>query len=53
MTLAVALHRGVAAVCQVPTSLAGLLSLLAPCFTNSIFSIDVQHAGGQVSRSDP
>lgn len=29
VTLAVALHRGAAAVCQVPTSLAGLLSLLA------------------------
>jgi hypothetical protein len=33
----VALHRGVAAVCQVPTSLAGLLSLLAPCFTQPSF----------------
>jgi hypothetical protein len=28
---------GVAAVCQVPTSLAGLLSLLAPCFTQPTF----------------
>jgi DDE superfamily endonuclease len=37
MTLAGALHRGVAAVCQVPTSLAGLLSLLAPCFTQPSF----------------
>src|SRR6266545_6323006 len=36
-TLAVALHRGVAAVCQVPTSLAGLLSLLAPCFSQPTF----------------
>ena len=35
--MAVALHRGVAAVCQVPSSLAGLLSLLAPCFTQPSF----------------
>jgi hypothetical protein len=37
MTLAVALHRGVAAVCQVPTSLAALLSLLRGCFTQPTF----------------
>jgi DDE superfamily endonuclease len=37
VTLAVALSPGVAAVCQVPTSLAGLLSLLAPCFTQPTF----------------
>ena len=52
MTLAVALHRGVAAVCQVPTSLAGLLSLLAPCFYATDVS-DVQHAGGRVRRARP
>jgi len=33
----VALPPGVAAVCQVPTSLAGLLSLLAPCFSQPTF----------------
>lgn len=32
-----AFHRGVATVCQVPSSLAGLLSLLAPCFTQPTF----------------
>ena len=37
MTLAVALSPGVAAVCQVPTSLAGLLSLLRGCFTQPTF----------------
>jgi hypothetical protein len=37
VTLAVALSPGVAAVCQVPTSLAGLLSLLAPCFSQPSF----------------
>jgi hypothetical protein len=30
-------HRGVAAVCQVPSSLAGLLSLLSGCFTQPTF----------------
>ena len=30
-------HRGVAAVCQVPSSLAGVLSLLAPCFSQPSF----------------
>jgi DDE superfamily endonuclease len=37
MTLAVAFTVEVAAVLQVPTSLAGLLSLLAPCFTQPTF----------------
>ena len=50
MTLAVALHRGVAAVCQVPTSLAGLLSLLAPCFTQPSFQTFSMLVVGFVGR---
>ena len=50
MTLAVALHRGVAAVCQVPTSLAGLLSLLAPCFTQPAFQTFSMLVVGFVGR---
>jgi len=50
MTLAVALHRGVAAVCQVPSSLAGLLSLLSGCFTQPTFQTFSMLVVGFVGR---
>ena len=45
-----ALHRGVAAVCQVPSSLAGLLSLLAPCFSQPSFQTFSMLVVGFVGR---
>ena len=44
------LHREVAAVLQVPTSLAGLLSLLAPCFTQPSFQTFSMLVVGTVGR---
>jgi hypothetical protein len=46
----VALSPGVAAVLQVPTSLAGLLSLLAPCFTQPTFQTFSMLVVGFVGR---
>lgn len=45
-----ALHRGVAAVCQVPSSLAGLLSLFAPGFTQPSFQTFSMLVVGFVGR---
>jgi len=50
LTLAVALHRGVAAVCQVPSSLAGLLSLFGPAFTQPSFQTFSMLVVGFVGR---
>src|SRR5215217_3832232 len=50
MTLAVALHRGVAAVYQVPSSLAGLLSLLRGCFSRPTFETFSMLTVGFVGR---
>jgi len=50
MTLAVALHRGVAAVCQVPSSLAGLLSLLRGGFSQPTFETFSMLVVGFVGR---